>query len=203
MSFKYLLFALVLAGIAHSDQAKAASFDCQKARTNMERTICSSPALSTLDETLSLAYKTARAKLSSTAQTTIVSSQRSWLRFIGTYCLIDTQAAAVSQREATDCLLHAYQLRIKELNDTGKIVAGFKTFTAIDNHIRVTKAQDAVYVIERKFIQVDDTTDTGRNLNAYLGFANQPELPAGRGTESFHAFHGSNASSPSSTISLT
>lgn len=185
MSFKYLLFVLALAGIAHSNPTEAASFDCQKARTNMERTICSSPALSKLDETLSLAYKTARAELSSTAQATLVSSQRSWLRFIGVYCLLDTQAAAVSQREATECLLRVYQSRIKELNETGKIVAGFKTFTAIDNHIRVTKAQEAVYVVERKFIQVDDTTDTGRSLNAYLGFANQPELTEDRGAESF------------------
>lgn len=55
----------------------APSFDCAKAQSNMERLICSDPALANLDRQLSAAYKEARAL---TGQSEIVKKwQRNWI----------------------------------------------------------------------------------------------------------------------------
>lgn len=182
---KILSILLGFAGFIILNSGHAASFDCNKARTSMELAICANPALSSLDDTLAETYKSARSALSTAAQSTLVSSQRSWIRFIGTYCFVDTQAAVVTNQQATECLATAYQSRIKDLKDTGKLIGGFKTFTAIDNHIRINKAQETTYVIERKYTQIDDSNQIGRKLNAYLAFSDKPELPDDRGTESY------------------
>lgn len=57
--------------------AAAASFDCAKARTSMETTICADPALSKLDERLAASYK--RAQNVSGAKAAVTQSQRGWL----------------------------------------------------------------------------------------------------------------------------
>lgn len=163
----------------------AASFDCSKALSSMEKAICGDTQLSQLDVELASVYKNARQKLSPTSSHILVTSQRSWLRFNSTYCFIDINAGSVSAPEATRCLIHAYKDRIKDLANTGQILGPFKTFTAIDHHIRVTKAKDAVYVIQRTFTQVDDVTPEGKNLNNYLSFKEKADLPDERGTESY------------------
>lgn len=68
-----LLSCLALA----AGPAAAASFDCAKARTSMETTICADPALSTLDEQLAASYK--RAQNVSGAKAAVTRSQRAWL----------------------------------------------------------------------------------------------------------------------------
>lgn len=163
----------------------AASFDCTKARSTMEKAICTDASLSSLDEKLAFEYKTARSKLSPTADKILISSQRSWFRFIATYCFVDMNASVVSHQEATSCLIKSYNERIKDLSSTGKIIAGYKTYSAIDNHIRVSKPQEMVYVIERKYMQVDDESPIGIRLNHYLNFKDKADLPEERGTESY------------------
>jgi uncharacterized protein YecT (DUF1311 family) len=80
--------------------AVGASFDCNKAHTYRELTVCSQPELSTLDETLSKAYSDARA--SSESPDVLRQSQRTWL------------ATADECRDAV-CLASAYQTRIEQL----------------------------------------------------------------------------------------
>lgn len=94
-------------------------------------------------------------------------------------------ASSVALDGATKCLQSAYQDRIKDLETTGKLVGGFKTYTVIDHHIRISKAQQNVYIIERKFTQIDDETPFGNRLNNYLNFKEKAELPTDRGTESY------------------
>jgi uncharacterized protein len=163
----------------------AASFDCSKARSSMEKAICGNTELSTLDEELASVYKNARLQLSPTSINILVTSQRSWLRFVSTYCFIDTNAGSVSMPEASSCLIDAYKDRIKDLTKTGEIIGPFKTFTAIDHHIRVTKEKEAVYIVKRTFTQVDGVTPEGKTLNNYLSFKEKADLPDERGTESY------------------
>jgi uncharacterized protein len=163
----------------------AASFDCSKARSNMEKAICGDKQLSQLDVELASVYKKAQQKLSPTSNHILVTSQRSWLRFNATYCFIDINAGSAPKQEATRCLIDAYKDRIKDLANTGQIFGPFKTFTAIDHHIRVTKEKDAVYIIKRTFIQADDATQEGKSLNNYLSFKAKANLPDERGTESY------------------
>lgn len=70
----YLLGAMLLVNLS----AHAASFDCKKARSFQEKTICSDPQLSALDEQLGASYKDAIER--SGAKKTLVLWQRAWLK---------------------------------------------------------------------------------------------------------------------------
>ncbi len=73
---------LLLAGLLSSvgTPAVAASFDCQKASTSVERAICASPELSELDTTLGAHYSGAMAKLAPDQRDALRSGQRAWLQ---------------------------------------------------------------------------------------------------------------------------
>lgn len=72
--FSYAVLALACA----ATQAGAASFDCAKAATHAEKTICSDAALSTLDEQLNLSYRAAIARTGN--KVLLREWQRGWLR---------------------------------------------------------------------------------------------------------------------------
>ncbi len=91
------LFALAVT----ADPASAASFDCAKASTAIETTICGDAELSRLDEALGAAY--AAARTASDQPKVLRSRQRAWLRDVRDAC---TDAA---------CLKAAYAARVAEL----------------------------------------------------------------------------------------
>jgi uncharacterized protein len=96
--------ALVLAlwclgGIAH-----AASFDCSKAATGTEKTICANRRVSDLDEYLGRYYQAARATMSREAGACLGSNQREWLRSVRNVC-----------KDAA-CLERVYLSRLSELD---------------------------------------------------------------------------------------
>lgn len=80
--------------------AQAASFDCAKAGTNVERLICDNPAISKLDDALNAAYKTALKDKQQAS--TIRQAQRDWLE-------------VRNECEVALCLLNAYEDRLKVL----------------------------------------------------------------------------------------
>jgi uncharacterized protein len=92
-----LAAAAAMAGL----QAQAASFDCAKASSQTEKSICASDQVSMLDEELSKVYTdAARTHTNSNA---LRASQREWLRNTRDKC----------QDEA--CLVNVYQRRIASL----------------------------------------------------------------------------------------
>jgi len=84
--------------------AQAASFDCAKAGTKLEKLICANPQISGLDEELDKAYKSALNN-DKTNSEQLVASQRNWLRTTRNKCPDET------------CIIQAYFARIKEVND--------------------------------------------------------------------------------------
>lgn len=60
--------------------AHAASFDCSKASSDVEKMICHNSELSSLDESLAKAYKSARAVLSEAEIVNLKSEQLAWLK---------------------------------------------------------------------------------------------------------------------------
>ena len=82
--------------------AQAASFDCRKARTKIEKLICSNDELSKLDEFLSEMYLRALNRDDIKQQT--IESQRQWLKYQRNAC-----------HDAV-CIKSAYETRIKELD---------------------------------------------------------------------------------------
>lgn len=78
----------------------AASFDCAKASTNVEKIICSNPVIGQLDVDLSIVYKEARLNNES-----IVQEQRDWMR-------------KRNNCKEESCVEDIYRLRISELSNT-------------------------------------------------------------------------------------
>lgn len=92
---------IVLGWIVLSCAAHAASFDCAKAATKVEKLICGDSALSKLDEELNAAYKTAlqdEKQADSTKQ-----AQMQWIK-------------ERNKCADTDCLSKAYRARTRELS---------------------------------------------------------------------------------------
>lgn len=72
-----LLLLAVLACAAH-----AASFDCARAGTRIEKTICSDPALSALDEKLAAAYRARLKSWQGKIEPYVRADQRRWLQVV-------------------------------------------------------------------------------------------------------------------------
>ncbi len=87
-----------------SSYASAASFDCSKASSDIEKAICTDQELSNLDDQLTKIYK--EALNSSQNKDLIKQSQRDWIR---------TDRNSSKNKEA---LKIAYQDRINELSKT-------------------------------------------------------------------------------------
>jgi uncharacterized protein len=88
-----------LGGVAH-----AASFDCAKAATATEKTICANPQISDLDEYLGRYYQAGRASMGRDAAACLASNQRTWLRSVRNAC-----------KDAA-CLERVYLERLSELD---------------------------------------------------------------------------------------
>jgi uncharacterized protein len=87
------------------DPASAASFDCAKAQSPMEKHICADPKLSAADETLAAAYKKVLDALSDDAAAKVRKGQREWLKFVRTVCppnkgMVDCLAETLTERQA-------------------------------------------------------------------------------------------------------
>lgn len=100
LTFFYILVPLFL---LHTN-ANSASFDCTKAKSKVEKTICNDPGLSKLDEKLSATYK---ASMSSHPLPDYVKArQRVWVSN-NQYC---------DSSNFLSCLKKNYQVRIEYLN---------------------------------------------------------------------------------------
>ena len=108
--------------------AHAASFDCLKAISPMEKAICSNPALSAADTGMAAAYRRALALLPEDAATTFRADQRRWLETLQRGCGIaeaaepgtdgkpidvppDSPAAKANLKRMADCMAEPYRDR--------------------------------------------------------------------------------------------
>ena len=105
----------------------AASFDCAKARSNVEKTICTSPELSKIDEEMAAAFQATKGKLSATAFAEVRGNQIEWLRFASAYC---SKTANGVPKELTQCLLDVFQSRRDALRET-KRIGRFSTYVLV------------------------------------------------------------------------
>lgn len=94
-------FSILFSLLFMSSHALAASFDCTKAATKVEKMICADAELSKLDDTLAASYKSA---LQSSANPALVKSEQvQWMKQNRNSCI------------NSDCLRVTYQQRISEL----------------------------------------------------------------------------------------
>jgi uncharacterized protein len=113
-----LVFIIVLFGL-FSTQTMAASFDCKKATTWLEKTICSNPELSKLDEQMAKAYHDALASLSPEGQKETRQYQRQWLNEISSYSKAKLKLGFDDSAGAAEhALKNVYEDRIKQLRQS-------------------------------------------------------------------------------------
>jgi uncharacterized protein len=84
----------------------AASFNCQKASTDVERMICEKPLLSEADKRMANAYHQLRKVLPKLERQLLKQDQRQWLNFRDFELLNCTEP---------HCEVHFYEIRIKQL----------------------------------------------------------------------------------------
>jgi uncharacterized protein len=114
-----LFIFIVLCGL-FSTQAIAASFDCQKATTWLEKKVCSNQELSKLDEQLAKAYHDALSNLSPEGQQETKQYQRQWLNGISTYPKAKQKLEFDDKDKYSNSdvrLKFAYEDRIKQLQE--------------------------------------------------------------------------------------
>jgi len=85
----------------------AASFDCSKASTTIEKAICSDPALSRLDSDLGAAYISLRKSLTEEQFNQVKAEQRGWMKQRDEEC----------QTANIDCLIRLTRSRLAELEE--------------------------------------------------------------------------------------
>lgn len=99
--------------------AAAASFDCGRAESQVEKAICASPELGRLDEVLARAYATALGGLGDAAKAVIQADQRQWLGFAALACTPDARPfSAALTEEQQGCLGSVYRGRIARLGES-------------------------------------------------------------------------------------
>ena len=176
---------LFITAMLAASTVQAASFDCAKATSRMEKAICANSDLSRLDEALAASYKAAKGRLSALAGNNLTKGQVSWLRYTSSYCFVDYDAGAVSSANASRCLVDAFATRTRELDATGNVVAGYKTYLMIDDMIKVSQAEKFIYTIQRTYPQVDSDSANAVKLNTFLATIEVAMLDDARGSESY------------------
>ena len=147
---KSIILACTASGLALAGGAHAASFDCAKAATPMEKVICTSPDLSRADDALAAAFHKALGALSSTGQTALRANERDFLAYAAETC-------RRGQDIDGDCLSGLFSERTDTLGHAVTHLGGW-TFVALTSR----RAGHSLTVQ-----QIDSTGETARDWNAW------------------------------------
>ena len=163
-----LLATTLLLLVVEATRAQAQggpSFDCAKASTPVERTICKSPELAKVDRDLATAYAALAAKLGGAAKDHLVKDQQRW---------VGNRNRACTGEDAAACLKSRYENRLALLKEFGFGAYPFVSEQAI---VRAGKVKATRYRIDASYPQFDGPTVNFSNLNAR--FANTTKEAAG------------------------
>ena len=107
---------LALGGIG---AAHAASFDCAKSRTGVEKAICADPKLSEYDERIAAAYKRELDEWNGAIRAYVRADQRHWLSEIRRIDANDGEIDPVCAKGDLACLRRELLIRTDELESSG------------------------------------------------------------------------------------
>lgn len=130
---RYSLILNLLATCLVPSIVNAASFDCGKARTNFEKTVCADPQLSAQDSTMAQRYYGALSLLSDPGKAILRTGQEQWLKVAKILCLDNKRAEG-----PTSCLQRQYADRLDDLR-TAALSAGPFVFSRIDYYASTGK----------------------------------------------------------------
>gem|GEM_PF-4844518 len=136
----------------------AASFDCSKASSAMEKTICGDAGLSLQDEELAKTYHNAARQLDKENREKLILTQKTWLKALGKYCQYFSSTGEKSNYK--NCLGREYATRIEALKAVEKS----------------TKLDESVYFYPSLNEPITSKTDFYRKLEALQKRTNIPVL---------------------------
>lgn len=111
----------IAASLLCAGTSLAASFDCSRAGTPIERTICTDRQLSALDDELAASYRQALASVEGITKKKLIAEQRDWIKSSRSLC------------EDAACLRHAYATRIELMHECGYGYCNDKSDTYASN----------------------------------------------------------------------
>jgi uncharacterized protein YecT (DUF1311 family) len=150
LSYKTSISIIIIALFSFlSTQAIAASFDCKKAASWVEKAVCSNPELSKLDEEMAKAYHDALANLSPEGQKETKQYQKQWLKEIPKYCKARLKLKFVDDTD--ECLKDVFKERNTQLQQSLIKFPG-RIFRNV--HVSHSEANEACQYlfVERKLI---------------------------------------------------
>jgi uncharacterized protein len=164
-------FSFALLALGFCLPASAASFDCAKASSVFEKTICADPELSADDDTLAVAYATATGGLTRTASDAMRAGQRSWLQSLDVACADDMLPDDQPVDEArTACLHTAYTSRISTL-EASRMYSGLRVYN-IDAYRAAPDPQGENYYKVATHMQslprIDGDSELAKAFNAFV-----------------------------------
>jgi len=159
---------------------QAASFDCAKASSQVEKAICANPALSRADEVLARAYATALGGLSDEAKAAVQAGQREWLGFAALACTPDAKpfSAALSD-EQQGCLVSVYRTRIGQLAES-RMQGDWRVYPKTSYSLVDDPDPDAYQGVATKEIsspRIDEDSPVAKAFNALMDEADAAAKP--------------------------
>lgn len=149
--------------------ASAASFDCAKAKTPLEKLICSSPELSRNDEVLVKAYLTALGGLSDEAKKVVQQSQRDWHDNVVPGCT-NTKPAQSFTEEQSACITGEFYNRARAL-EASRMQNGWRFYMSEHFATLEDPATDYTHGAATKAFaspRIDDGSDVAKAFNALM-----------------------------------
>jgi uncharacterized protein len=113
--------------------ATAASFDCDKAKTHFEKTVCADPKLSAQDSEMAQRYDGALSLLSTHGKAILRTGQEQWLKVARVLCLDNKRPEG-----STSCLQRQYADRLDDLRSAALSVGPF-VFSRVDSYASTGK----------------------------------------------------------------
>ena len=132
-NFKTILVTSVLttlaAGNVYAAEEIKPSFDCTKAKTRVEKLICSDAELAKLDREMSSEYHSlvSDKTLGGELKEILKNNQKKWLDSREKTPCLENEDVSEQQK----CIKNAYRIRIKEINDDKNDFAGTGRFTPV------------------------------------------------------------------------
>lgn len=141
---------LLLLILLFSVKAYAASFNCSKAQTLMEKAICEDPSLSKLDEELSVQYNKLNKALKKDDQFILLAEQKKWIKYVG---------IKFNSEKDNDLLKLDYEYRIKGINNLmNKTLPSLKEIQSICK-IFLEKGMKIDWITEKNYDINNDGTN--------------------------------------------
>jgi uncharacterized protein YecT (DUF1311 family) len=110
MTKRILYMAILLMASLMTNKVMAASFDCKKAVSTIEKMICADSRLSSLDEELQKGYQNAMDVVKPSVKQKLIAEQRNWITYVRNICADGS------------CLSKVYTARIDLLAKTRRVL---------------------------------------------------------------------------------